>query len=82
MYCVNGCHCNSTHQRVGLVEGREVNDIVLDTGCSKTIAHHSLVPEKKLVTGEVVTIQCAHGDSVLYPLANVDLVIGVCAPGN
>ncbi|KAL5489211.1 hypothetical protein EMCRGX_G018278 [Ephydatia muelleri] len=61
--------------RVGLVEGREVKDIVLDTGRSKTIVHHSLVPEKKLVTGEAVTIRCAHGDSVLYPLANVDLVI-------
>ncbi|KAL5516316.1 hypothetical protein EMCRGX_G001609 [Ephydatia muelleri] len=56
-------------------EGREVKDIVLDIGCSKTIVHHSLVPEKKLVTGEAVTIRCAHGDSVLYPLANVDLVI-------
>ena len=57
------------------MEGREVKDIVLDTGCSKTIVHHSLVPEKKLVTGEAVTIRCAHGDSVLYPLANVDLVV-------
>ena len=52
MYCVNGRHCNPTHQRAGLVEGREVKDIVLDTGCSRTIVHHSLVPEKKLVTGE------------------------------
>ena len=75
MYCVNGRHRNSTHQRVGLVEGREVKDIVLDTGCSKTIVHHSLVPEKKLVTREAVTIRCAHGDSVPYPLANVDLVV-------
>ena len=75
MYCVNGRHRNSTHQRVGLVEGREVKDIMLDTGCSKTIVHHNLVPEKKLVTGEAVTIRCAHGDSVLYPLANVDLVV-------
>ena len=75
MYCVNGRHCNPTHQRVGLVEGREVKDIVLDTGCSRTIVHHSLVPEKKLLTGEAVTIRCAHGDCVLYPLANVDLVV-------
>ena len=75
MYCINGRHRNSKHQRVGLVEGREVKDIVLDTGCSKTIVHHSLVPEKKLVTGEAVTIPCAHGDSVLYPLEHVDLVV-------
>ena len=75
MYCVNGRHCNSTHQRVGLVEGRVVKNVVLDTGCSKTIVHHSLVPEEKLVTGEAVTIRCAHRDSVLYPLANVDLVV-------
>ena len=36
MCCVNGSHCNSTLQRVGWVEEGEVNDIVLDTGCSKT----------------------------------------------
>ena len=33
------------------------------------------MPEKKLVTGEAVTIWCAHVDSVLYPLANVNLVV-------
>ena len=75
IYCVNSRHCNSTHQRVGLVEGREVKDIMLDTGSSKTNVHHGLVPEKKLVMGEAVTIWCAHGDSVLYPLANVNLVV-------
>ena len=48
---------------------------VLDTGCSKTIVHHNLVPQKKMVLGEAVTIRCAHGDNVLYPLANVDLVV-------
>lgn len=57
------------------MEGREVNDIVLDTGCSKTIIHHDLVPSKKLLPGEAVTIRCAHGDNVLYPLANVDLEV-------
>ena len=48
------------------MEGREVNDIVLDTGYSKTIVHHNLVPQKKMVLD---------GDNVLYPLANVDLVV-------
>ncbi|KAL5517748.1 hypothetical protein EMCRGX_G003357 [Ephydatia muelleri] len=61
--------------RAGLVEGRKVNDIVLDTGCSKTLVHHDLVLQKKLLPGEAVTIQCAHGDNVLYPVANVNLVV-------
>ena len=34
-----------------------------------------LVPTTKQVVGGVVTIRCAHGDTVLYPLANVELVV-------
>ena len=75
MYCIKGHRGNSTLQRKGQVEGREVNDIVLDAGCSKTIVHHNLVPQTKLLPWEAVTIRCAHGDNVLYPLANVDLVV-------
>ena len=28
-----------------------------------------------MLQGEAVTIQCAHGDNALYPLAKVDLVV-------
>ena len=59
----------------GVVEGLMVEDIVLDTGCSKTLIHHALMPRKKMLQGEAVTIRCAHGDNALYPLAMVDLVV-------
>ncbi|KAL5474387.1 hypothetical protein EMCRGX_G026329 [Ephydatia muelleri] len=61
-------------QKSGLVEGKMVESIVLDPGCSKTLVHHALVPHKKMLQGEAVTIQCAHGDNALYPLAKVNLV--------
>ena len=59
--------------RSGVVEGQIVEDIVLDTGCSRTMVHSSLVGEGKQLDGEAVTVRCAHGDTVLYPLAKIDL---------
>ena len=60
-------------RRCGLVEGREVQDILLDTGCTRTMVHANLVPPGKILEGDTVTIMCAHGDIVLYPLAKVDM---------
>ena len=58
MYCINGRRGNSTLQRKGLVElGREMNDIVLDTGYSKTIVHHNLVSQMR---------NCCQGKLSLY----------------
>jgi predicted aspartyl protease len=57
----------------GQVEGKEVGDILLDTGCSRTMVHRDLVRDEKQLEGEAVTICCAHGDVSLYPLAEVDL---------
>ena len=54
--------------RAGLVEGKSVGDILLDTGCSRT---QRLVPEGELKKGNAVAIRCAHGDTVLYPLADI-----------
>lgn len=34
-----------------------------------------LVPTAKRVEGDAVTIRCAHGDTVLYPLAEVEMVV-------
>ena len=31
------------------------------------------MPEEKILEGEVVTVRCAHGDMVLYPLAEVEM---------
>ena len=49
----------------GSVEGKQVEDILLDTGCSRTLVKSSLVPKEKLLN-EWVEITCAHGKSVKY----------------
>ena len=61
--------------RSGLVEGQEVEKILLDTGCSRTMVHRALVPGHKYLEGDAVTIRCAHGDTVLYPLAKIDMAV-------
>ena len=61
--------------RSGQVERIHVDQIVLDTGCSHTMVRHNLVPGHKLIEGDVVTIRCAHGDTVLYPLAQLELQV-------
>ena len=77
----NAFFCGTRNKRQGtkchgVVEGRYVSDILLDTGCSRTLIRRELVPAKKVQEGDVVTIRCAHGDTVLYPLANVKLEVG------
>ena len=68
--------------RRGVVEGTAVHDIILDTGCSHTMIHQDLVPAKKRVSGEAVTLRCAHGDVVLYPLADINVqVSGIAFTG-
>ena len=62
-------------QRTGTVEGQFVPEIVLDTACKRTMVRQELVPPWKIVEGDVATIRCAHGDTVLYPLANVSMEI-------
>ena len=59
----------------GMVEGQLVNDIVLDTGCSRTLVRSDLVGEENCKPGEKVTVQCAHGDIVTYPIASVELEV-------
>ena len=61
--------------RCGVVEGKSVKDILLDTGCSRTFIHQDLVPESKIKEGEAVAIRCAHGDTVLYPLAQISMEV-------
>ena len=61
--------------RRGLVEGRYVTDILLDTGCSRTLVHRDLVAPGSMLEGEAVTIRCAHGDVVLYALAEVGVEV-------
>ena len=45
----NGRVCRS-----GTVDGERVRDILLDTGCTRTLVHQRLIPEDKKTSGEVV----------------------------
>lgn len=38
-----------------------VDDIVEDTGCSRTMVRAALLPEAKVSMTKMVTIWCAHG---------------------
>ena len=46
--------------RRGRVEGRLVDDVVLDTGCACTMVRRDLVPKEKLVAGATIRLRCAH----------------------
>ena len=61
--------------RKGKVNHKSVDDIILDTGCSRTMVKRELISEDDL-TGEATTIKCAHGNTVLYPLATVRISVG------
>ena len=60
--------------RSGTIDGKPVKDILLDTGCTRTLVHQKLIPREK-TSGEVI-IRCAHGDEVSYPLAQVEIAVG------
>ena len=60
-------------RRAGQVGKTRVEDILLDTGCSRTMVRRELVSDDKLLEGEVVAVRCVHGDTVVYPLADVEL---------
>ena len=57
----------------GRVQGKMVRDILLDSGCSRTMVHLRLVSPEAFVEGSNVVIRCVHGDTVLYPLANIQM---------
>ena len=59
----------------GQVEGIHVDQIVLDTDCSRTIVREDLVPESKTNEGDAVTIRCAHCYIVLYPVALLEFEV-------
>ena len=59
----------------GTVEGKWVPDILIDTGCSRTMVHEGKVPKDKILQGETIVIRCMHGNTVLYSLALVELEV-------
>ena len=78
-------YCDGAHQkkpksypraiRPGVVDGTCVEDIMLDTGSSRILIRADLLHTEKLVEGEI-SIRCAHGDIITYPLAKVKIEIG------
>ena len=60
--------------RRGTVNGVYCRDILVDTGATQTLVHKRLVADDDVLDDEV-TIRCAHGDSVSYPLAVVKINI-------
>ena len=67
--CTQGLHVS------GKVDGIPIKSVVLDTGCSRILVRHDLVSQDNILEGGVVAIRCAHGDTVLYPIAKVYLEI-------
>ena len=61
----------------GVINSFLVDDLLLDTGCSKTIVRRDLVGEERWLEGESTVIQCAHGDAIAYPLATIELEMEV-----
>ena len=39
------------------------------------MVHQELVLPQNILEGDVATIRCAHGDTVLYPLAKVQMEV-------
>ena len=59
----------------GRIEGQTVSDVCLDTGSSRTIVRQDLAPAGKLLEGDAIAFCCAHGDTVVYPLARVEVKV-------
>lgn len=58
--------------RSGTVDRSPVTNILLDTGCTSTIVHEKLIPQRRKISGKVV-IHCAHSNEVSYPLTKVQI---------
>ena len=63
--------------RNGSVEGGAVDNILLDTGCSRTLVHQEWVPRGRMLDREGLAIRCVHGDTVLYPITLLQDVVGM-----
>ena len=65
---------NRPLRRSGMVNGKTVADIVLDTECTRTLVHDRVVPVGQRTKGAII-IRCAHGDEVTYPIAEVEISV-------
>ena len=77
LYCEqarDGVPGHDRAHRHGIVNGVYCPDILIDTGATQTLVHSKLVTDEDILDDEV-TIKCAHGDTVAYPLAAVKINI-------
>ena len=69
----------SLHKRglyhCGSIEGSVVDGFLLDTDCSRTMVRVNLVPPEKILSGDTIIIRCAHGDTVLYRLEDLEMEV-------
>ena len=72
---VLGAEAGEGAVRQGMVEGVPV-EVLLDTGSARTLVRKELVPEGKVLKEETVAVRCAHGESVRYPLAELEIAVG------
>ena len=64
----------------GSVNGIPVDAIVIDTACTCTMVHRSLISEECLTGDHITTsIRCAHDDEMVYPLACITLAVGTAS---
>ncbi|XP_064389549.1 uncharacterized protein LOC135337548 [Halichondria panicea] len=59
----------------GKVGGKSVQ-MLLDSGCSRTMVSANSVDSSKISKAETVAVLCVHGDTVEYPTAMVELALG------
>ena len=83
--CSSNALCGMEWEEVGLkrrgtVEGTEVRDIMLDTGCTRTMVQGDLISKDKIhvLEGKSAVVRCAHGDTVLYSLAQICMEVDGC----
>ena len=43
-------------EKAGSVEGKQADNILLDTGCGRSMVRKDLVPEEKILEGEAIAI--------------------------
>ena len=81
MLCGQGMVSRPELVHCGIVEGKPIDQIQLDTGAATTLVHRDLVPADKILP-HAIDIRCAHGDVTCYPMAEgggLFLRTGSCA---
>lgn len=66
--------CRGMYTCTGKVEGLTVQDIRLDTQCSRTVVRRNLVSNDKLKK-ETIDLRVASGEKVTFPLADVQIEV-------